>query len=116
MKAPRTPQPPDPSAERREENLCVQIFSVSATLVGACLTVIGLFRAIHQLQSVDGLADNILAVDALGFMLACLFAYFGLRSREDERRRRMERLADRIFLTSLGLMTVVCAMVAYELI
>lgn len=111
---PRTPEPPSP--QRREDDLCVHIFSVSAGLVGVCLTVIGLFRVILRLKNVDSLADNVLAVDALGFMLSCTFAYFGIRSRDLARRRVMEHLADRVFLASLGLMTLVCAMIAYELV
>jgi multisubunit Na+/H+ antiporter MnhF subunit len=109
--------PPEPSSrESREDELCVHIFSVSAALVGVCLTVIGLFRVILRIRELDSIADNVLAVDALGFMVSCSLAYLGLRSRATARRRLLETLADRFFLASLGLMTVVCALIAYELI
>ena len=105
---------PDPS--RRSEDLCVHIFSVSAGLVGVCLTVIGLFRVVSRLKDVDSLADNLLALDALGFLLSCTLAYLALRHQESPRRQRLELLADRVFLVSLGLMTLVGSMIAYELI
>jgi len=94
----------------------VHIFSVSAALVGVCLTVIGLFRVILRMRELDSIADNILVVDALGFMVSCSLAYLGIRSRAADRSRFLETLADRFFLASLGLMTLICGLIAYELI
>ena len=48
--------------------------------------------------------------------LSCTLAYLALRRQEAPRRNRLELLADRVFLASLGLMTLVGAMIAYELI
>jgi hypothetical protein len=112
----RHPRPESPGQEKRDEELSVHIFSVSAGLVGVCLTVIGLFRVIFRIKAVNSFADNILAVDALGFLLSCALAYLALRSPDSARRRRFGVLADRIFLTSLGLMAIVGALIAYELV
>jgi hypothetical protein len=114
--APPNPSPAGNGQQSRNDELCVHIFSVSAGLVGVCLTVIGLFRVVLRLQKIDSIADNLLAVDALGFLVSCGLAYFAIRSRDLPRRRRLEVLADRVFLVSLGLMTAVCSLVAYELI
>ncbi len=40
-----------------EENLCVYIFTVSAAMVGVCLTVIGLPLVVIAVRRVDTLAD-----------------------------------------------------------
>jgi glucan phosphoethanolaminetransferase (alkaline phosphatase superfamily) len=103
------------SDRESERELNVHIFSVSAQLVGLCLTVIGLFRVIVQLKSIDSLADNVLSADAILFLVACVFAYASLRSR-NPRRRTLERIADVAFGTGLVLMTVVCALIAWELV
>jgi len=100
---------------RLEEDICIHIFTASATLVGVCLTVIGIFQ-IGALKAVGSIADNVLAVDAFGFFTSCILAYVGLRSRSAHRRAQIERVADIIFLLSLILMAVVCALVAYEFI
>ncbi len=92
------------------------IFSVSAGLVGVCLTVIGLFRVMVRSPHVDSVADNLLSVDALLFLVACTFAYLALRTREAERARRLERVADVVFLTGLAMMVAVGALIAYEII
>jgi ABC-type Na+ efflux pump permease subunit len=96
--------------------LSAHILAVSAGLVGVCLTVIGLFRVIIRSQHVDSIADNLLAVDALFFLVACVLAYLALRAREPMRARRIERVADVVFLFALVVMAVVSGLIAYEVI
>ena len=104
-------------ASEVERELNVHIFSVSAQLVGVCLTVVGLFRVVLRLKNVDSIADNTLAADAVTFLVACLLAYASLRSRTASRRRALDRIADVCFGgVALVLMTGVCALVAWELV
>ncbi|MBA3441908.1 MAG: hypothetical protein H0T92_18775 [Pyrinomonadaceae bacterium] len=97
-------------------NLCIYIFTASAALVGVCLTVIGIFRVTTELKSVSTIGDNLLAIDALGFLSSCILSYIALRTRRLGRKRAVERIADGIFLISLSLMAVICGMIAYEFI
>jgi hypothetical protein len=99
-----------------EEDISIHIFTTSATLVGLCLTVIGLFRVILQLKSVGTLADNFLSIDALLFLIACGLAYWALRTRNTRRRHIVERIADVLFLVALSVMTAICALIAYTVI
>ena len=80
-----------------------------------CLTVIGVLNAVEGLRHLDTPADNVLALTAVVFLLACLLAYASLRSRSVERRQRLERLADGCFLCALVIMTVVATAIAFEL-
>ena len=102
--------------DRVETELAVHIVSLSAGLVGVCLTVIGLIRLALRLKYRNTLADNILAGDAVLFLLTCMLAYASLRTRRRARRRSLERLADACFLLALAVMTLVCAVVAFELL
>ncbi|MFN7955215.1 MAG: hypothetical protein U0610_26045 [bacterium] len=96
--------------------LSSHILTVSATLVGVCLTVIGLIRVIEELRKIQGFEDELLALDALIFLLATAFAYAALRAPSASRYRRLERAADVLFLVGLALMTLVCALIAYQVI
>lgn len=96
--------------------IAIHIFSVSAGLVGVCLTVIGIFRAIGELKSFSTLGDNILAIDALIFLASCIFAYSSLRSRDEIKRHKLERIADILFIFGLTLMAIVCSIIAYTFI
>jgi hypothetical protein len=106
-----------PDAARvADRELSEHIFAVSAQLVGICLTVLGLFRAMIRLRSVASVGDDLLALDAIAFLAACVFSYASLRSSRQRRGRILERIADTCFGLALVLMTGVCVMVAWELV
>ena len=105
-----------PPVQARHDEVCGHIFTVSATMVGVCLTVIGVLRVVSRLSHVSSVADELLSVDAVGFLVSCVVAYSALRTANVARRRRIERWADTIFLLTLGMMTAACALVAWELI
>jgi hypothetical protein len=98
-----------------EEDICKQIFSVSAAMVGVCLTVIGLVRVIISVQQVDNFAGDLLSVDALLFLCSCLSAYWALRMRSFRRMHRLERMADGLFILGLILMVAVCGIITFAI-
>ena len=106
---------PDGEPLGQDASLAVHIIGVSAAMVGVCLTVIGLFQVVQGLHGLDTPADNILALDAVVFLFACLLAYASLRSRSRRRRRRLERMADGFFLCALVIMTIMAGAIAFEL-
>jgi hypothetical protein len=99
-----------------EADISVHIFSVSAGLVGVCLTVIGLIRVVVSTSKVNTLVDDFLAVDAVIFLTSCLLSYWALRTRSLYRMYRVERMADTIFLVGLFLMVLACTFVAYAIL
>ena len=101
--------------DRREENICIHIFTVSAGMVGVCLTVIGLIRVVITLGRADTLADDLLAGDAFVFLVASLLSYTALRSREIRKMKQFERLADWLFIFAMTMMVVICAFIAYAI-
>ena len=99
-----------------EEDICIHIFTVSAGMVGVCLTVIGLFRVIGQLKNVSSIGDDLLVIDALAFLLSCILSYYALRRRRRGRRHLIERIADAVFLAALSLMVVICGLITYAFV
>ena len=100
---------------RLEDDISIHIFTVSAGMVGVCLTVIGLLRVVITLRKADTLADNLLAFDAILFLIACLSAYWALRSRRRRRMYRLERFADAVFILALLMMAAVCAFIVFTI-
>ena len=98
-----------------EEDLCIHIFTVSAAMVGVCLTVIGLIRIVITLQKVDTLADDLLAADSLLYLASCVLSYSALRTRKVRRMHRVERVADGVFLLAMVLMVAICLFITYAL-
>jgi hypothetical protein len=105
----------DNNNSKREENICIHIFSVSAAMVGVCLTVIGLIRVVITLGKADTIADDLLAGDALLFLTACLLSYSALRSRDAKTMSRYERLADWLFIVAMTVMVGICAFIAFAI-
>ena len=98
-----------------EQDICIHIFTVSSAMVGVCLTVIGLIRVVITLGSADTLADDLLAADALLFLISCLLSYWALRSRGLRRMHRLEKFADAIFIIAMIGMVTVCALITYSI-
>lgn len=98
-----------------EEDICIHIFTVSASMVGVCLTVIGIVNIVVSIKEVTTIADDLLAVNAFVFLCSCLLSYWALRARSRKRMIRVERIADTIFLVGLSLMAVICGLVVFVL-
>jgi hypothetical protein len=98
-----------------EPGICVHIFSVSAGMVGVCLTVIGILQIVNATQKVETLADDFLAADAVLFLVSCVLSYWAIRTRTTRRMHRVERFADGIFLVALMLMVSVCGFGVYAI-
>ena len=89
------------------------ILPTAATMVGVCVTVIGIVRLVEVSAAVSTTIDEILAVDGAVFLGSTLLSYASLR--REEATPRLERLADLLFLGGLGLMVVASFMFAWEL-
>jgi Kef-type K+ transport system membrane component KefB len=98
-----------------EHDICIHIFTVSSAMVGVCLTVIGLIRVVITLGRADTLADDLLAGDALLFLISCLLSYWALRSRSVRRMHRLEKIADGIFIMAMIGMVIICALITYSI-
>lgn len=98
-----------------EQDICVHIFTVSAGMVGVCLTVIGILQVVITTRKADTLADDFLAVDAVLFLTSCVLSYWALRTRSQRRMHRVERVADGIFLVALLFMVGICGFIIYAL-
>jgi len=98
-----------------EHDICIHIFTVSSAMVGVCLTVIGLIRVVITLGRADTLADDLLAGDALLFLISCLLSYWALRSRGLRRMHRLEKIADGIFIVAMIGMVIICAVITYTI-
>jgi hypothetical protein len=99
-----------------EVDLCLLIFSVSAALLGVCLTVLGIFKLLTHIKELQTYGDELLAINAALFLFSCLLAYWALRARGRRRMRGLEILADVVFLVALCMMALICGLITYALV
>lgn len=92
-----------PAARRsgwlRDELL--QLLSLSGTLAGLCITGVALFHTIGRGTLPGTLADDMLAISALFFLLCSYLIFFALRVAREDLAQRLERLVDALFLLAL---------------
>ncbi|WP_036138622.1 hypothetical protein [Luteibacter sp. 9135] len=95
------------------EGTCRMICTISAAMVGVCLTGVGLLRVSNAVSRTDSWADDLLSVDAIFFLVATLSAYFALRTETEVRLHRLERIADVAFIAAMILLTAACFFITY---
>lgn len=96
-----------------ERDIAIHIFSASAAMVGVCLTVISIVQTFTRSREVQTLVDDVLALNALVFLCACLLSYWALRTRSIRRMHRVEAAADIVFLLGLGGTVCACGMIVW---
>ncbi len=95
--------------------MTMHVFTVSAGMVGVCLTAIGLLRLVAAQTKVQTLGDDLLAVDALLFVVCAFLAFWSFKTNGPNTRRRLRLLVDVLFLTGLAAMGAICAVIAYAI-
>lgn len=106
----------EPSKEFIEVDIMIHVFSVSATLVGVCLTVIGIFSISKKMSNIKTYGQEFLALDALIFLAACVLSYTALRARRNGRKYFLEKISEDVFFIALTFMALICGLIVYELI
>lgn len=106
---------PDPLRRPLDDDICVHIFTASAAMVGVCLTVIGIIRVVISLRKADLFVDDLLAGDAMLYLVSCLLSYWALRTRNLQRNYRLERIADAVFLIALTLTAINAGCIAWAI-
>lgn len=94
----------------------MHVFAISAGLVGVCLTAIGLLRILTHHTQATTIADELLAADAVMFMVCCTLSFWSFKTQTPRRRRSLRRVIDWLFMIALAFMVVVCALIAYAVV
>ena len=101
--------------QRAEIDVSEKVFANGPNMLVLCLTVIGLIKIYTRFEKITTLADNFLAFISLGYLVATVVAYIAIRSRNDQTRLKLSRVADLTFLISLGLTAAVAFFMTFAL-
>jgi hypothetical protein len=105
-----------PSHERREHDLTIHVFSISAALVGVCLTGIGILRLVAAQTKVQTLGDEFLAADAVLLVVVCFLSFWSFKTGKASYRQKLRLIVDLLFMLALVVMVGVCAIIAYAIV
>ena len=93
--------------------LSSHILPTSATMLGVCMTVIGIVKVVEAGRG-NSHIDELFAIDGILFMLSAAFSYLSIRSRRQG--ARLESIADTLFMVGIGLMGIIGVVFAFELV
>jgi hypothetical protein len=93
----------------------MQVFSISAGMVGVCLTAIGILRLVTSQTRIETVGDQLLSADAVLFVLCCFLSFWSFKSRGPRMRRILRIIIDGLFMLALSIMVLVCVVIAYAL-
>lgn len=97
----------------REELL--HLLSLSGTLAGLCITAVTLFHTIGAASLTQTIADDVLAVSALLFLVCTYTIFFALRTKRTSLAVTLEKVADVLFLLALTGMVLSGFIMVYAL-
>lgn len=92
------------------------LFATSTTMVGVCLTAIGLVLVVERLSSVRTLSRLVLGLDSLVFLASALSSFAAMRSDVRGESSRLHGFADVTMLLGLIGAVVVCVTLVLTLI
>jgi hypothetical protein len=108
---------PDPEEQQIERELTIQLytqmFALGGAMVGVCLTVIGVLRLIIEVKGYRTMADDLVAVDGILFLFACVLSFLTLKATSPTRRKTLQRITDTVFLSAITLMMAICALITW---
>jgi hypothetical protein len=100
----------------RNDSLASHILPVSGTMIGVCVTLIGLVKLAKSKHGPSHV-DEYAAVAAVTFLASALTSYLSIRWSDRARlSNRIEQIADVVFLCGLVGITLVATLFAYEVI
>ncbi len=87
--------------------------SVSSGMLGVCLTAIGLIGIVKSLSKLELLIDDLLAVDALLFVVVAVLSFLGMRTDLRKRWRGFGLTLDVFFCLGLVIMAAAAGLLAW---
>jgi hypothetical protein len=112
---PGSPMPDKKSEidDDRNYSHLLTLLSVSAAMVGVCLTAIGLVSVIKALNEVEHIVDELLAVATILFSCVTMLSFLGIRTPIRKRFPRYMLLLDILFCFGIGGMLIASMMLSF---
>ncbi len=108
------PQPPSPPDTHASDAFHTRLFDQSAARVGLCLTLVGMLRIVEGVKQAKYLADELLVMAALGFLVSGLISHFALRETDTGNKHRLGKISNSIFTVAFCVLAIICIVVILE--
>ena len=100
--------------KKEAQDAMLSLLPTCGTLAGIGIGLVGIMNA-GQRSGATTVADDILLMSSLGFLICCYLIFFAMRHIESAHAPRMMQLIDVVFLLALTLIVFSGFVVVYEL-
>jgi hypothetical protein len=94
-------------------NELLHLLSLSGTMAGLCITGITLFHTMKHASGAGTIADDMLALSALFFLLCTYMIFIALRTRNPAVANRLDKIIDALFSLAMTSMVATGFVMVY---
>ncbi|WP_295683366.1 hypothetical protein [uncultured Nevskia sp.] len=100
----------------RNERILERLLSAATSMTGICVGLLGAVNAFARSQNTETFADDVLAMNALLFLVCCYLIVWGLRANSRNLTARLLRIVEYTFLGAMSLLVLVGFFVVYSVL
>ena len=100
----------------RHERILERLLSAATSMTGICVGLLGAVNAFSRSQNIETVADDVLALNALLFLVCCYLTVWGLRAESRHVTARLLRTVEYLFLGSMSLLVLIGFFVVYSVL
>ncbi|MGQ3056559.1 MAG: hypothetical protein ACT6T0_05130 [Nevskia sp.] len=102
--------------DARHERLLERLLTAATSMTGICVGLLGAVNAFARSRNIETLADDVLAMNALMFLICCYLVVWGLRTGSRRTTARLLRAVETLFLASMTLLVAIGFFVVYSVL
>lgn len=100
----------------RNERILERLLSAATSMTGICVGLLGAVNAFSRSQKIETVADDVLALNALMFLVCCYLIVWGLRTRSRHTTARLLTSTEYLFLAAMTLLVLTGFFVVYSIL
>ena len=100
--------------DARHERILERLLTAATSMTGICVGLLGAVNAFSRSRNTETVADDVLALNALMFLVCCYLVVWGLRTGSRRRTARLLAAVETLFLAAMTLLVLIGFFVVYS--
>ena len=102
--------------DARHERILERLLTAATSMTGICVGLLGAVNAFARSQNTETLADDVLAMNALMFLICCYLVVWGLRTSSRRLTAKLLIVVETLFLGAMTVLVLIGFFVVYSVL
>ena len=102
--------------DARHERILERMLSAATSMTGICVGLLGAVNAFSRSQKIETVADDVLALNALMFLICCYLIVWGLRTPSRRLTAQLLSAVEYLFLAAMTVLVATGFFVVYSIL